>query len=234
MTLCARETVQEEDWSASEAADSEADFDYRQYRYREVLSRKEVQESAVRRRVRRGNRSNHAETISDDDGVNAWPLQPGSQPEICISLCGRLLADGQDSMDIPCEELQRVSDALIQFYGLGQEAVKFKAAIPNVLSVSEEAWRCRERSNSLVEEPPVLWIRGGRVYDFHGDRGTVAEFENDLLVRRVEDDAICRQRRQKQGLMPFPFAALPLKDKASDEPDDPEHVAAARDVRRKV
>lgn len=46
-----------------------------------------------------------------------------------------------------------------------------------------------------MEEPPMFWLRGNRVYDFHGDRGSVVEFESDLLTREVEDDAVCRSRR---------------------------------------
>ena len=61
--------------------------------------------------------------------------------------------------------------------------------------VTEEAWKLKERESPL-EEPPMFWLRGNRVYDFHGDRGTVAEFESDLLSREVEDDAACRSRRQ--------------------------------------
>ena len=230
--------AQEEDWSASEAAGSEVDFDYRQYRYREVLARRaEAPESGVRRKVRRGNRSAaNAEVVSDDDAVNAWPLHSDNQPETCVvAPCGRLLAD-ENNLDVPCdEELQKVAGVLVQFYGLHHDAIRFKGAVPNVLFVSKSAWACRQRRDSQAEEPPVLWIRGGRVYDFHGDRGTVAEFEHDLLVRQVEDDAICRQRRQKQGLMPFPFAALPLKDKASED-DDAEAVVTrdVRDVRRRM
>ncbi|CAE8712976.1 unnamed protein product, partial [Polarella glacialis] len=72
-----------------------------------------------------------------------------------------------------------------------------------------------------LEEPPMLWIRGGRVYDFHGDRGTVAEFEHDFMTREVEDDAVCRLRRREQGLMPFPFVALPLKQN-EDNADESE------------
>lgn len=45
----------------------------------------------------------------------------------------------------------------------------------------------------------MFWLRGNRVYDFHGDRGTVADFEADLLTREVEDDATCRSRRQSLG-----------------------------------
>ena len=45
----------------------------------------------------------------------------------------------------------------------------------------------------------MFWLRGNRVNDFHGDRGTVADFEADLLTREVEDDATCRSRRQSLG-----------------------------------
>ena len=64
--------------------------------------------------------------------------------------------------------------------------------------VTEEAWRLKERESQL-DEPPMFWLRGNRVYDFHGDRGTVADFEADLLTREVEDDATCRSRRQSLG-----------------------------------
>lgn len=65
--------------------------------------------------------------------------------------------------------------------------------------MTEEAWQLKKRQSPL-DEPPVFWLRGNRVYDFHGDRGTVAEFEADLLMRQVEDDAACRSRRQTPGV----------------------------------
>lgn len=69
-----------------------------------------------------------------------------------------------------------------------------------LFEVTEEAWRLKERESQL-DEPPMFWLRGNRVYDFHGDRGSVADFEADLLTREVEDDATCRSRRQSLGGM---------------------------------
>jgi hypothetical protein len=89
----------------------------------------------------------------------------------------------------------------------------------NRVAVEGSAWSKRKRESQL-EEPPVMFVRGGRVYDFHGDRGTLAEFEHDLLTRQVEDDVVCRTRRMKQGLMPFPFVALPLKQITEDQAED--------------
>jgi len=110
-----------------------------------------------------------------------------------------------------------VADVLVKFYGLAGDrssAIKFSN---NIVIVHEEAWLKKERASQFAE-PPMMWVRGGRVYDFHGDRGTVAEFSNDLLMRQVEDDATCRLRRREQGLLPFPFLALPLK--RDEDPDD--------------
>ena len=98
-----------------------------------------------------------------------------------------------------------MSRALVEFYGLrSPEAVRLRSDVVNLVTVTPEAWAERQRPGRLLE-PPQLWVRGQRVYDFHGDRGTVADFESDLLERQVEDDAICRTRRQKQQLLPFPF-----------------------------
>jgi len=137
------------------------------------------------------------------------------------------LTEDSDSSTPRCEEefpdedlLRRVADALVQFYGLpGDREQSIRTKHVNAVMVTDAAWAMRKRSSQL-EEPPMMWIRGGRVYDFHGDRGTVAEFEFDLLTRQVEDDAVCRLRRREQGLMPFPFVALPLKERNAEEPPE--------------
>lgn len=120
--------------------------------------------------------------------------------------------------------MRRAAEALIKFYGLpsGSGCPPSVRIRTNAAVVVEAAWAQRKRESQL-DEPPMIWIRGGRVYDLAGDRGTVLEFESDLLVRQVEDDPICRQRRREQGLMPFPFVAVPLK---RDDDEDPSGAAA--------
>ena len=55
---------------------------------------------------------------------------------------------------------------------------------------------------------PCVWIRGNRVYDLDGDRGSIEEFITDcnnhqkLDIMRPE----IRQRRAKAGLPPCPYA----------------------------
>ena len=102
------------------------------------------------------------------------------------------------------EALQCVQRALVSFYGLCPTAVRLRGDVLNAVQVTPEGWALRQRASRL-SEPPCFWVRGDRVYDFHGDRGTVKDFEHDLLERQVEDDQICRSRRQKQQLLPFPF-----------------------------
>lgn len=105
-----------------------------------------------------------------------------------------------------------MAEALTKFYGLPgvvEDPAKYRRGPVNVVTVDDASWARRSKQETQLLAAPMLFVRGGRVYDFRGDRGTVAEFEHDLLVRHVEDDDICRQRRRKQGLLPFPFAGLP-------------------------
>lgn len=131
--------------------------------------------------------------------------------------------DREDDCLAETDQLGRVASALTAFYGLpccdlGGEnlyngchgSVRRKPGFANVVIVAEEAWRHKNRESNLTT-PPWIWVRGGRVYDFHGDRGTVDEFEHDLLHRQVEDDATVRNRRRDQGLAPWPLLPLPLK-----------------------
>ncbi|CAJ1382976.1 unnamed protein product [Effrenium voratum] len=227
---------EEEDWTSSEReteaeSDTEA-FYYRQYRYREVMSQRAPAPDVRPKKLRRGaTRGPSGPNLEEEEMVSAWPMgwEPGPWP---VSSGRGLLQTQWDAEPDERREvdlLQRVAEALSQFYGLGEGGVRLPSDVVNVVVVTEEAWKHKQRESQL-EEPPVLWVRGGRVYDFHGDRGTVAEFENDLLSRQVEDDAICRQRRQKQGLLPFPFLALPQKEK--EELDEEKDAKDVRDRRR--
>mmetsp|Transcript_76894 Transcript_76894/g.135465 ORF Transcript_76894/g.135465 Transcript_76894/m.135465 type:complete len:519 (-) Transcript_76894:57-1613(-) len=222
--------------------DSEAEhFHYRRYRYKELEKvRKAPPEQVKRSRPRRPAPRAGGHMPSDEErdmspwleriSANVPALHQPSRPR------SRIMADDSDSGGSTprCEDerpdedlLRRVGDVLVQFYGLKgdrEECVRTKHSIGivNLVFITEAAWANRKRE-SQFEEPPMMWIRGGRVYDFHGDRGTIAEFEHDLLTRQVEDDAVCRLRRREQGLMPFPFVAIPLKEKnAEDEPDEAE------------
>lgn len=129
-----------------------------------------------------------------------------------IMLSGSSLAP-RDVLSSIEENLHSVEEALATFYGWPRgikDAIWRGHPARNLLVVSDIAWAHRHYKGHL-NDPPMFWTRGGRVYDLHGDRGTIAEFVNDLISRRVEDDAACRQRRREQGLMPFPFVALPIK-----------------------
>lgn len=243
----AGEPYEEEEWTASEEDGEAEDYCYRRYRYRELQQarqaigpeRQEQPPERRRQKLRRGPAKGAAggpSVDSDEEmGVNMpWPgTASGTGTASCLPSrsSSRLLgydSDGGGSgastprceAERPDEELlHRVADVLVQFYRLpgGRDhAIRFRNNIVNVVVVEESAWARRKRVSQL-EEPPMLWVRGGRVYDFHGDRGTVEEFEHDLLTRQVEDDPVCRQRRQRQGLLPYPFVALPMRERCAEE-----------------
>lgn len=212
----------DEDRLPAEGNASEA-LNYRKYRYAETqqpVRHKAAQEQPFRRRQTRRVIPREATFLdSDDENASPWGpgkqlLPPASHGWLQSSPSSSSTHKEEKSED---EELKRVGEVLIQFYGLpgGMKALRFSTHVTNMVAVEEAPWEQKERSSQL-EEAPMLWLRGGRVYDFHGDRGTVAEFENDLLVRMVEDDNICRQRRREQGLQPFPFVALPIRRQAEE------------------
>jgi len=237
------------DWSSSDedeevlSAGSEGDdaaFNYREYRYRrsqEARTRAAAPELHRRgRQQRRPRHSSQARDASSESGCSSpwargespprWTAETAVPSACSSSLAGPLSRESTPfcEEEPPDDELCLVGEVLVKFYGLpgGREcALRLKN---NLIIVRDEAWAGRKRASQFTE-PPLIWVRGGRVYDFHGDRGTIAEFSNDLLMRQVEDDAICRMRRRDQGLMPYPFVAAPLK---RDE-DAEEQVDAPRD-----
>eukprot|EP00435_Cladocopium_sp_Y103_P030052 s1015_g7.t1 len=232
----------EDDWSSDGDSDSDA-FDLRQYRYARSNPAAPTASSvaapvAVLARKWRRAAASRATNVEDglEDAVAAWSAVATGAPYV-TSQGDRLLADASDddSENLEKDErrdlelLQRMANALVEFYGLGEakRAIRLKSNVVNVVMVTEEAWRLKERESQL-DEPPLFWLRGNRVYDFHGDRGTVADFEADLLTREVEDDATCRSRRQKQGLLPFPFLPLPQKEKVEDDDGNDANRAAPK------
>lgn len=228
--------------------DSEGEvFQYRKYRYAESNSRARVAPPEPGRK-RGARRAGPPQSVvgcgaDSDDECSSWvgydvdvpsllqPRRPWNASDVCGSNQSR------SHCSTPCCEfeeerlddanLKRVAEVLVRFYGLPADlsrAVRFRHEVSNVVIVDELAWAQRQRE-SQFEEPPMLWVRGGRVYDLFGDRGTLAEFEHDLLTRQVEDDSTIRMRRREQGLMPFPFVALPLK--VRDDEQGPDQAAAA-------
>jgi len=230
-----------EDWTSSEeegGAGEESDtapFYYRDYRYQrnqvnqEPPQRGRSSVDGPRRRARRVFAQPRDES-SDSGYSSPWSdhgeLSPRWRDLDAAMTCGT------SRSSTPCceeegadDELCRVAEALVKFYGLpgGMErAVRLKY---NAVIVNNEAWARRHRESNL-EVAPTIWVRGGRTYDFHGDRGTIDEFEHDLLGRQVEDDSVCRGRRREQGLMPFPFVAVPIPRREED-PDEREDDTCA-------
>jgi len=239
--------LEPEDWTSSEDEGPDADgegFDYRKYRYHESQASRTKQApepAGLRKRNRRACPPRDSGAAGDSDGewVVPWSssVDEGLPPPLhwwsqrVASACSTPLCEEEAPED---EQLQRIADILVRFYGLpgGQRAVRRKSNISNLVIVEEAAWVQRQRQSQL-DEPPMIWVRGGRVYDFHGDRGTLAEFEHDLLTRQVEDDSTCRQRRKEQGLMPFPFVALPLRRHCEDQAEEQQHAEGGREGARR-
>lgn len=234
------------DWSSSDEEDcaTEAEagdnfaFDYRDYRYQryqEVRARAAPPEQQrrglrIRRPAHVGSkvRGDSSDSSCSVPWVRGDFSPPRWIPDGAVPSASSRASALPSRGPTPCceeepfcdelyQELCQVGEVIVKFYGLFGGIARSLRLKNNTVAVQDEAWAGRQRESQLTD-PPIFWVRGGRVYDFHGDRGTVAEFSQDLLERQVEDDAICRQRRQKQGLMPFPFVAAPLK--RDDDCDD--------------
>lgn len=214
----------EVDWSDSEPAFAEAEdcgdasaFNYRRYRFREVLAKARREKEKLEAQGKRGRKlatkaPRDGGLESATDGYSPWSFRHDA-----VSFRDEPPID-DDRPD--ADQVKKLAEILVTFYGLpgGVElAIRFRNDVVNLVTILEEAWNQKTRPSPL-EEPPLLWVRGGRVYDFHGDRGTLAEFEYDLLTRQVEDDAVSRNRRRDQGLQPFPF--LPIPPKQAEEPEE--------------
>jgi len=237
-------------WSSSEdgeeleddaQANNGVSFDYREFRYqRHQEAHARAAPPDPRRRGAKGRRLAAAQVRDDscDSWTSPWQREQSSPLRCdaglwCSTSSSAIPSQGRGST--PCceeepldDELRHVGEVLVKFYDLPAGVDRGLRLKNNVVTVLEHAWVGKRRESQLTE-PPMLWVRGGRVYDFHGDRGTVAEFTNDFLVRGVEDDAICRQRRWEQGLMPFPFLAAPVR---GDEDADGQADATALGVRK--
>jgi len=219
-----------EDWTSSEEeaehVESDGDgksFHYKNYLYHHSLARpKPTPDTTSRRRPRKVCQTREADTECDDGTITAWHTPLARISKIGpLGACHSAKPDYEDEAP-DMDQLYHVADVLVRFYGLPKETgqpVRFNHSAVNMVIIDAFAWAHKTRQSQL-QDPPVLWVRGGRIYDFHGDRGTLAEFEHDLLVRQVEDDSICRSRRREQGLMPFPFLAAPLKSLNTEDADD--------------
>lgn len=217
-------------WSESEDEGlqtvSDTEWDYREYRYR--MPGKEVPDAAVLQpnRGRSVPRRPRPERKEEEDKGNSSDLDSPWTRRRIVSTAWGLGTEREDSPpgDVDGDmdpEMLRVCKAVAQFYGLPDQELKtnFNVLYGNCLSVDDEAWGQRARSGDQPMEVPYLWIRGGRVYDFHGDRGTVDEVENDFLVRQIDYDENCRLRRKEQGLMPYPFVPIPLRHEPGMDPE---------------
>lgn len=224
-------------WDSSDDSEARGDpgmFNYRDYRYQPqqlaaAQPRGAVLQPPARKRIQR-----HAVNPRGDDGSDDESLAPWGQDRHLSRwqqlgfTGGRNAVSSRSPSPFAAEDtadgqsLRRVSQALASFYGVPAEGItplRLRCGAINGVTIDEAAWE-RKTGTSQYAEPPTLWVRGGRIYDFHGDRGTIAEFENDFLVRKVEDGATCRTRRRDQGLLPFPFVALPLNARQAEDADD--------------
>lgn len=243
-----------EEWSSSEdeataaasadLGDSEDEiFRYRRYRYYEGAGTSGQGVTPVKRRPPpaprlRQKRSDPAEAGDSDDCKSPW-RSANIAPVLAVAGAG--CAASSRCSTPRCEEewpedeqLRHIAGILAKFYGIpggAERSIRVKRGLANAVIVDDDAWAKRTRESQL-EDAPTVWLRGGRIYDFHGDRGTVQEYEHDLLIRQVEDDEICRVRRRDQGLMPYPFVAAPLKGRCLD-PDEVEEPDVPGGPRRK-
>mmetsp|Transcript_21259 Transcript_21259/g.49312 ORF Transcript_21259/g.49312 Transcript_21259/m.49312 type:complete len:472 (+) Transcript_21259:88-1503(+) len=230
-----------EDEDCLSVADGEEPFDYRQYRYKaQESSKAPTQGFAAKRNKSVGRPQHQLREWSPHSPVSFLvPWGSGEALPQRWRNVDPLLGKAVEVTTSPAQDepqldpgLERIAKAVISFYRLpadgGKEApIRYRC---NAVMVEEAAWQQRQRESQL-EAPPIFWLRGGRVYDFHGDRGTLQEFESDFLVRQVEDDPSCRLRRREQGLMPFPFVAAPLTQK--DDEDEPDDKPDSREQRRR-
>lgn len=208
-------------WSSSEEEDGKNDFDYREYRYQRQEARERAAPPDPPRRGSRQRRPPASSQVRCDsaDGCDA-PWADREMPARwtpCEASASSGAKGSRSGGSTPCceeeppdDELCHVAEVLVKFYGLPGGVDRGLILKNNCVIVQDDAWANRKRESQLIE-PPMLWVRGGRVYDLLGDRGTVVEFGHDLLGRQVEDDDICRRRRREQGLMPYPFVPAPLK-----------------------
>lgn len=213
----------DEDHDNGQEAVSDTEFDYREFRYRmpgkaipETGAEKPTKGRAASRRPRAERKEEDYE--SDHDIKSPWTRKvarqawgPGTEVE-----------ESPERSDSEMDaEMLRVCKAVSQFYGLPDKDCKsnFNVMYGNCCAVDVEAWEQRTRHNEEAKEPPYLWLRGGRVYDFQGDRGTVDEVENDLLVCEDLNDENCRLRRREAGLMPYPFVPIPLRHEPGMDPE---------------
>jgi len=201
VTDCATVDTDAEVWSASsDDGSDEAKSYYRNFRWAQKRL-KTPQEEQSRRRPRAAN----LWSISTESDVD---VQPWGVHDPCI------LHHSSPKSAIPAEtpsdEIVRVSTIVSKFYGLQDSSSVVLRN--NLVTVEKNAWDQRTKwPRSMFQQPPIFWVRGGRVYDCKNDRGTLDEFDNDFLIRQIEDDTICRSRRHEQGLQPFPFLPLPMK-----------------------
>lgn len=106
------------------------------------------------------------------------------------------------------EEMDSIAAVLCRVVGVSLHVLRWSH---NSVTCPEEAVRkCGKHvlgDNSEV----TLWLRGGRVYDYVGDLGSLAEFcdaDNPWQSNR--------SNRRILGYYPFPFLPLPMVDRTEE------------------
>lgn len=259
------EAVQEllEHWSSesetggseheSDEADSSGEvFDCRKFRYQRTKDASaKAGAPAAKRRTRQPETPSRRSRVGSGSPARGctspWVADPPSPRWGGIDpLLGRAESRLGECKNEPIEidGAFRVADILCKFYGFPGSVADAVSVKCNVITINEAAWTGRQRQETSYGDPPMFWVRGDRaatgglrVYDFRGDRGTVQEFENDFIVRRVEDDSTIRMRRRDQGMLCMPFLPLPVRrEEPADDDDDDDDVPPVSKpaVRRRV
>jgi len=128
----------------------------------------------------------------------------------CISSKNKLNDVPLMKTPIPKEFIQ-IGEILQKEHNVTPEEIVYSATsvgiARNEKTENEEAPDSRYR----LECPKILWIRGGRVYDYFGDLGLVEEF-----IKEDTPWQTLRSKRRDLGYLPFPFLPIPISERNDD------------------
>jgi len=183
-------------------------FHYKKYRYEQ----KEPIVKPRNERVRVKKEDPHAADARAEYGslIECWDFLPLPVHSL-REKAGRVPAGGSETAkknSLP-KDIKQVGEVLRHAYNADPKDIVWSLNAVSIMPDGVASDKPDTRSRSIC--PKTLWLRGGRVYDYFGDLGTISEFISEPTPWQT-----LRSRRRDLGLQPFPFLPQPLTEKNED------------------
>lgn len=185
-------------------------FHYKKYRYEETETvEKRPRHDRPRPPVKKEDTSHAADGRSEHISViQSWDLLP-VHTRFLREKADNIGPTGMCTKNRLPRDIEQVGEVLRRAYDADAKDIAWSLNTVSIMPDGVPSDKPDTRTRASC--PKTLWLRGGRVYDYFGDLGTIAEFISESTPWQT-----LRSRRRDLGLQPFPFLPQPLGEKNED------------------